>query len=156
MNIVDPDARITHYCSECFERLEGIGCGQFREDNPEKTIKLLLQRVRPHRLGTEMKKILEFDESIRKNVRKFISKLSTEAINCQSYLGLHNDSISFELTDQPRSTPKPNARRPCRGKRTRSRAVPQAMGSRRDPLIYLYPPHSAAGLRHYLVVAKVQ
>ncbi len=35
MNISDADARITTYCADFFERLESIGCGDFREQNPK-------------------------------------------------------------------------------------------------------------------------
>ncbi len=36
MNIIDPDARVTHYCSEFFERLESIGCSDFKTANPKR------------------------------------------------------------------------------------------------------------------------
>lgn len=35
-HIADADARITHFCADFFERLEGVGCCDFREVNPKK------------------------------------------------------------------------------------------------------------------------
>ncbi len=45
MKIADYDARITTYCADFFERFESIGCGDFREQNPKKTVRLLVSPV---------------------------------------------------------------------------------------------------------------
>ena len=56
MEIADADARITTYCADFFERLESIGCGDFREQNPKKTIRLLRSRVQPQAIKRELRR----------------------------------------------------------------------------------------------------
>ena len=85
MEIADANARITTYCADFFERLEIIGCGDFREQNPKKTIRLLMSRVQPQALKRELRHRVEFDKSPEENVKKFIRVLVQEAVNCEVY-----------------------------------------------------------------------
>lgn len=55
MKIADEDAQITTYCDNFFERLEIIGCGNFREQNSKKTMRLLLSRLKTPTLKTELR-----------------------------------------------------------------------------------------------------
>ena len=41
MHIASPRAPVVHFMSDFYERLNAIGCSQFPEDNPKKTISLL-------------------------------------------------------------------------------------------------------------------
>ena len=75
MHISDPEARITQYCAEFFNRLNGVGYGKFRSENPEQTIKLLMQFVYPRNLKDEMQKCLDLNKPLRNNVRRFIACL---------------------------------------------------------------------------------
>lgn len=61
--IFDPEARITTYCANFFERLESIGCGDFPDDNPKKSVGLLCSRLQPEALKKEMRKSIDYDES---------------------------------------------------------------------------------------------
>lgn len=47
MNINDAEARVTQFCSEFFNRLNAVGYGKFRTENPEQTVKLMRQSVYP-------------------------------------------------------------------------------------------------------------
>ncbi len=85
MKIADADALITTYCADFFERLESIGCGDFREQNSKKTVRLLMSRVQPPALKNELRHRVEFDESLENNVKKFIRVLVQEAVNCEVY-----------------------------------------------------------------------
>ncbi len=66
--IADTDARITIYCADFFKQLETIVSGDFREQNPKKTARLLMSRVQPPALLRELGRLVGFDESLEKNV----------------------------------------------------------------------------------------
>lgn len=87
MYILDSNARITTYCSELFEKLESVGAGSFRKDNSEKTVTLLISRLKPPALKSKIRRRVEYDESLEKNLKAFIKLLIGEAANCQTYGG---------------------------------------------------------------------
>lgn len=84
-NIADSDARIIHFSTDLLERFEGFGYGSFRETNPKKTISLMPSSVVPAALKREMRRRINFDEDLEKNLKKLIKVLSIEAVNCQAY-----------------------------------------------------------------------
>lgn len=44
-DIHGPDAHVTTFCSEFFERMDGIGSSEFRADNPKQMIAPMLSKV---------------------------------------------------------------------------------------------------------------
>eukprot|EP00171_Calliarthron_tuberculosum_P019612 IDg19612t1 len=85
MKIAGSDSRITTYCSKFFEHLESIGCGDFRDQNSKKTVRLLMSRIQPPALKRELRRRVEFDQSLEKNVKSFIRVFIQEAPNCEVY-----------------------------------------------------------------------
>lgn len=85
MHIANADARVTHFCADFFERLESVGCGSFRDQNPKKAVRLLCHRIQPANLKREMFKRISYDINLEKNLKTFIATLTREAINCQIY-----------------------------------------------------------------------
>ncbi len=85
MKIADADARITTCCSDFFQRLESICCGDFLLQNPTKTVRLLMFCVQSPALKRELRRRVEFDESLEKNVKNSIRALVQEAVNCEVY-----------------------------------------------------------------------
>lgn len=75
MYISDADARVTKFCSDFFNRLNA--------KNPEQTVKLMMQYVYRAKLKENMQKCIELNKPIRKDVKKFIARLSVEAASCQ-------------------------------------------------------------------------
>ena len=142
--IANADARITHYCADFFERLESVGCGDFREENPKKAISLLLGHLQPAVLKREMRRRLSYDEVLEKNLKKFIKVLSREAINCQIY-----------GVESKESTRKPSNSKPGNGKgfskeiETGKRKAKPDTISKEAPLC-LWEHHNKKGIRHYL------
>ena len=72
MKIADLDARVITYFADFFERLESIGCGEFRDENPKMTVRLLISRLQPPALKRELRRRVEFEPKLEKNVRSFI------------------------------------------------------------------------------------
>ena len=72
MRIADADARISTFACDFFNRLAAFGYGLFRDKNVKVTIKLLLQRVEPPQLRTEMSRRLKYDESLERDLKKFV------------------------------------------------------------------------------------
>lgn len=140
--ITDADARITTYCAEFFERLESVGCGSIPEDNPKKTVRLLCSRLEPPILKKEMRKRLEYDESLEKKVRNFIKVLRQEAINCQAYGS--TKVVEAAITKNRGSTKDGTA----------SIDSPNSSSSAKKKPICLYPPHREKGFRPYLKDCK--
>ena len=142
MHIVNADARITQFCADLFERLESVGCGEFREDNPKKTINLLLSRLQPAALKREMRRRISYDESLEKNLKKFIKILSREAVNCQVY-GVE----SKDPPKKPTGTKSGNSKgKGTEGGKDSKKSDSQ---SNKTPLC-LWEEHSKKGIRHYL------
>lgn len=139
MKISDPDARITHYCSDFFERLKSVGCASFRKDNPQKTIKLLMSRLQPAALKREMQERLDFDVNLNGNVKRFIKTLVKEAISCQAY-GSDQKKVptSSSSSGNSRSTFDGN------NKPSSNKKLP----------LCLLPEHKEKGYRHYVKDCK--
>ena len=100
-HITEADARVTLYCADFFECLESIGYGTFRDDNPKKAVSILVQRLQPAALKREMRRRISYDESLEKNLKKFISVLTKEAVNRQIY--------DVEIKDSKRTATPKNA-----------------------------------------------
>lgn len=77
--IAGPSARIMTYCADVFERLDAIGYGEFRNDNPKHMIKLLLDGVRPLALKTAVEDRIKVEAGLEKNVQMFIQRMKTHA-----------------------------------------------------------------------------
>lgn len=84
-NINDMDPRATQFCSECSNRLNAVDYGKSRTQNPEQSVKLLMQYVYPDKLKEETKKCTDLNRPIRRDVKTFIARLSVEAASCQTY-----------------------------------------------------------------------
>lgn len=138
MEVHDPNARITEYCAEVFKRLDGIGYPKFKSDNPKQTVELLMRRIYPHPLKTEMTKILSVNEQLKKDVKQFINKLCAEATNCQSYTKYETRSAQGSSSAASTTSDK---------KKTNSTP------SDNLPLC-LWPKHRAQGMRHFLKDCK--
>lgn len=54
IRIHDPPARITTYCADIFERLDAVVYGEFKTENPKRTIKLLIERIIPPAMNSAM------------------------------------------------------------------------------------------------------
>ena len=76
MEISNVEARVIQFCNELFERLEAAGYMNFCKTNPKKTIHLLCGRLYQLRLMSEMKRQLDFNESLRSDVKTFIKPVS--------------------------------------------------------------------------------
>ena len=152
MEIVDPEARITQYCCNFFYRLESIGCIDFRTDNPKKTVQLLLQRIQTPALRSEMKKRIQFDVSLEKNVKSFIRILTAEARSCQKYGPIQSQKTSNGAGKQDSSVPnrQPKPLAPTSASATSSDAdLKKGKDGRKVP-ICLLPAHREKGVRHYV------
>lgn len=55
-DISDPDAQITHYCADFFERLESVGHGDFKEKIPKLIVKILMKKPSPKEVNQGMVK----------------------------------------------------------------------------------------------------
>lgn len=98
------------FVSQFFEKLEGIGCGYFQEDNPKRTVALILGRVEPYALRRVMKDRILYDASFEENVRQFVKLRAAEAAACQKYTEVNTNraSTTRESTSAtPADTPKP-------------------------------------------------
>lgn len=84
-SVSNESARITTYCGECFDQIEEVGYGKFREDNTKHTISLLLKNGQPGAIRWEMLERLKVEPEMEKNVRRFIKRLKPEAKACQAY-----------------------------------------------------------------------
>ena len=144
MEIADADARITTYCADFFERLESIGCGDFREQNPKKTIRLLMSRVQPQALMRELRRRVEFDKSLEENVKKFIRVLVQEAVNCEVY-----GHESVEKVPKKSNPTRPPSSRGNKGDGKGTSSDMPATGTKKLP-ICIWPKHKEQGVRHYL------
>ncbi|CAN8076723.1 unnamed protein product [Agarophyton chilense] len=131
--IFDPEARITTYCADFLERLEPVGCGTFPDQNPKKSVRLLCARLQPEALRKEMRKRLEYDESLESSVRAFIKILTQEAINCQAY------AVSKGSESGPQRKQQKDSQVP----------ITKSKSSNQKP-ICPYPPHKEKGQRHFL------
>lgn len=69
---IDADVRITTFGDDFFEMLESVGCDDFREYNPKKSVLLLCSRLKPTALKREIRKRLEYEEPL-KNQSKTLS-----------------------------------------------------------------------------------
>ena len=55
MHVMQPEARVQKYFNDFYRRLDEVGCSSFLTENPKKSVKLLLARVEPQVLKTEMR-----------------------------------------------------------------------------------------------------
>lgn len=99
--IADAKARVTHFSSDFFERFESVGCSSFRTESPKQTVALLMKLISPAVLKRSMRKKIQYDRSLEKDVKKFIKVLIREAVNCQAY--------STEQKDSPKEAAKPSS-----------------------------------------------
>lgn len=139
MNVADPEARVLQYANDMFERLQSIGYGEFREKNPKMTVRLMCDNLAPKQLREQMERRIDFDPSIRQDVKAFVRVLCTEAASCQTYT---NTSRQSTITQN-------NSNRDDK-KGSSSGSASSAAGSKRLP-ICLWPDHKKKGLRHRIM-----
>ncbi|CAN8061403.1 unnamed protein product [Agarophyton chilense] len=131
--VFDPEARITTYCADFLERLESVGCGTVPDQNTKKSVRLLCAHLQPEALRKEMRKRLEYDESLESSIRAFIKILTQEAINCQAY------AVSKCSESGPQRKQQKDSQVP----------ITKSKSSNQKP-ICPYPPHKEKGQRHFL------
>ena len=85
MHIMQPEARVQMYFYDFYRRLDEVGCSSFLTENPKKSVKLLLARVEPKILKTEMSSRVFYEPSLEEDVRLFIQALKEEAVACNKY-----------------------------------------------------------------------
>ena len=85
MHIMQPEARVQMYFFDFYRRLDEVGCSSFLTENQKKSVKLLLARVEPKILKTEMSSRVFYDPSLEEDVRLFIQALKEEAVACNKY-----------------------------------------------------------------------
>ena len=136
MSIADPEARMLHYVNDFFKRLNSVGYGAFKKENPKKTVELLCKNLFPAQLRDAMKERVEYDVTLEKDVKKFVQRMCDEAKACQTY---------GQSTRTQRSTPK----------KEHDGASSSSTTPRRTPTlkahICWWPAHAAKGIRHKLV-----
>lgn len=120
-----------------------MGCGTFRDNNPKKTVSLLMYRLQPAALKSEMYKRVSFDENLGEDVKKFITVVTKEAINCQFY--------SIETKEGSKTTSVP----PTGGKMvSNSNSVRQKADKIKEPPLCLWEENSNDGVKHLLSNCK--
>ncbi len=65
LNIEDPEAREFEFMHNIFSRLEGVGYGDFKKENPKVMIQLIQERLYPHTLKAEMGKHVRFQPGLK-------------------------------------------------------------------------------------------
>ena len=149
--IIDPDARVTTYCSNFFERLDSVGCGNFKIDNPKHTVSLMLRRVKPYALRDEMRRRLKFDESLEKDVRKFIRVLITEAQACQKYGEKGSGKLRTKKNGDNQSRNLEQKKIAAANLETKTNIdLKSTQKPKRLPTVCLHPTHQKDGVRHYM------
>lgn len=143
-DIANPEARIIHYCADFFERLEGIGHSNFRDKNPKLTVKLLLKRLSPKPLKQEMIRRVQYDDSLEKNVKKFISALIREAINCHTYAVTEKNAVDSMTREKGQKSGKSS--KGTGGNQDKAR---KEQKDKETPLC-LWEEHKKKGIRHLL------
>lgn len=150
VKITDPTARIMTYCADAFERLDAVGYGDFKSENPKHMIRLLLDRIRPPALKTAMEERLKVEAGLEKNVKLFITRLKNDAKACQVF--------GPPVTAPPVIPPRGGGRGRGRGGDGNRGGTTQPGGgsnSGEDPekdkgVVCLYPPHREKGIKHRL------
>lgn len=84
-HINDCDAGITKFCSEDFNRLTAVGDGNSKTENLKQTVKQMMQTAYQIKLKEEMPKCIDLNKPMRKDIRKYIARLSVETANYQAY-----------------------------------------------------------------------
>lgn len=107
MRMADPEARILEFVTDFFSRLEGVGYGDFKDENQEKTIKLLQERLYPPQLKRAMANHLEYQTALKKKLKDYIKLLCREAIT-QDKVRLANKGS--DPSNSSTANPKKNKR----------------------------------------------
>ncbi len=68
-----------------FSRLEGVGYGDFKKENPKVMIQLIQEWLYPHTVKAEMGKHLRFQRGLKTDLKAFIKLCCTEAKNVDRY-----------------------------------------------------------------------
>jgi len=144
-DILNPQARITHLCSDFFDRLSAVGCGEFYTDNPKKAISLLLAKIEPWALRGRLRRRVAYELELEDNMKKFIQALKVEAVASQDFSGAAQRPPRT-YTRTPSKVTSPSATP------ARNDTLPRTPGSatRNGPPICLYAPHKAHGIKNYM------
>lgn len=152
MYISNADARITQFCSDFFERLEGVGCCGFRIDNPEKTVSLLLPRVAPTALKRQMRKRVSQDETLETNVRNFIKALPCKAVNFQAYAVETKKTTKYSTKPSTSDTKK---QKQVNIKPKNDNAFSTKGSSSREQLLCMWEEHRKKSIWHSFAIANI-
>lgn len=79
-SIADPEARIIEFICDVVECLKGVGYGDFSEQNPKNTIKIIQDRLYPDHLKKGMEEVLDYQEDFKKGMQAYLTGLCKEAI----------------------------------------------------------------------------
>lgn len=144
--ILDADAHITSFYAEFVKRLDSVSWGSFPEDNPKKSVCHLCARLKPLILKKEMRRRIDYDESIEKYVKIFIKLLIQEAKSCQAYGANTANSWSDSISHKTRRQSKD---------RTKHEAKSTKDGIAKKKNLCSYPFHKEKGFFQYLKDCKV-
>lgn len=100
IHISDTESCVTLYRSKFFNHLNEIGYSRFSFVNQEETVTLLIRHVYPTKLKAEMHNILHNKKALKKEVWKFIVKITSEAVHYQAF-SLHKQNY-IDTTDENR------------------------------------------------------
>lgn len=103
IQINDVNARTTQFCSELFNRPNAVGYGKFKAENSEQNVELMTQQVYSSQQKESMQRCIDLNNPLRKKVRNFIARLSTEADSCESYAIKKKD---IPLESKPKTSNK--------------------------------------------------
>lgn len=78
VDISDPTVRIITYSTDMLERIEEIGYGEFKQENPKQKFKLLIE-IRPPELKTVLRERFKVETGLENNVKSFITWDKEEA-----------------------------------------------------------------------------
>lgn len=107
MHIADPSARVLHFSSCFFERLEQVVYSDFCTDSPEKATKQMCKHLLPGKLREVMSERIEFDKALQKEVKSFVKRIQKDAIYCQTYdpnKAPDSEKISVSLQNESQKT----------------------------------------------------
>lgn len=85
MNIADPGARMLDYCSLFFERLEPVGYGICKENNPKITVSLLTSKLYLKKFKETIQQDLEHHEDLKKDLVMYVELLWDKAKVFEEY-----------------------------------------------------------------------
>lgn len=78
MKLSSSKARVYQLAFEYDKRMENIGCGPFRSNNPKKAILHIIDAMHPAALKAQMKNNLEYIPKLKEDCKKFLRHSATK------------------------------------------------------------------------------